>query len=444
MNRIQLLPILLVLSLGSCMNLNNNTGNAFLISEKKGRYVLRDEATNRVIRSFNEANLAFNYALSMIDSLGGRINLLAGKYLLNTPVNLKSKTKFQGTGPSTILIIPDKNKRGVALVIDNQNGVIVSDLMIQSQKKSEDTETGILISHSGGCTIKDVNCISTGKHGIILRKNSFLCEIRGCRVMGTSGSGILLDSLDRGGRGGDWVPNLVSNCIINSCGKGIECHRTIVANIIGCEVYQAEGPAYYIHNTSNSILLSGCRSYQIQDDAVFVDNSHEINITGNIFCWHEKRGIVLDHVRWGTITGNNIIDNGSLNIWPEGFEGTDNSGLRPFAFEKPDTLIPNNIPGIVLVNSTRGVIVNGNAIFNWPVVPPMDYGVIEDATCSYNIISSNNVNYYLYDAVFSKGSNSQVNNNLGFPDRPHQGDTGNMIQSFDLSLMKKFIGDFSK
>ena len=54
----------------------------------------------------------------------------------------------------------------------------------------------------------------------------------------------------------------------------------------------------------------------------------------------------------------------------------------------------------------------GNAVFSWGDQVPMEYGIIEDESCAYNLISSNNINFYTEDAVVSKGANSEAMNNL--------------------------------
>jgi hypothetical protein len=435
--RLTTLLIFIALLSVSCGPGRDSSGN-FEVFRVNGKFAVRDAVSGRRVGLFARADLAFQKAIELLDPKGGMVNVLSGEYPLESHVHLKDGIKLQGSGPATVLQISPSNETGTAIVLDGTDAAEVSALKIITLNGTG-PGVGILLNHCGSCTISDILCAGDMVHGIALRRNSFLCEIRDCKVMGARGSGIMLDSLDRGGRGGDWVPNLVSNCIINSCGEGIECHRSIVANIVACEVYQSSGPAYHIRNTSNSILISGCRSYQIRSDAVVVENSHEINITGNTFCWHEKRGIVLDHVRWGTITGNNLIDNGSINIWPAGDVPPDDSGRRPFAIEKPDTLNPPNVPGMVLINSTKGLTVLSNSIFNWPVCPPMDWGIIEDETCSYNIITNNNVNFCLHGAVSSSGKNSIANNNLVYEEKSHQGDPGNALQSFDLSLMREHI-----
>jgi hypothetical protein len=46
---------------------------------------------------------------------------------------------------------------------------------------------------------------------------------------------------------------------------------------------------------------------------VVADHSHEFNLSSNIFCWHERHGVLIQDRNWGTIAGNEVIDTGSYN-----------------------------------------------------------------------------------------------------------------------------------
>ena len=248
--------------------------------------------------------------------------------------------------------------------------------------------------------------------GIWLRASSFLCELSGCSVADNDSINIYLENLDQG-RGGNWVPNLVSDCKVYGGGKGISLKKSIVVNIVGCLAYQTRGTAFSVTDYSCSVLISGCRTYQIQSDAVVVEDSHEINISSNIFCWHEGHGIVLNNVHWGTISANNVIDNGSINLVTQPFESeliraleVDVRGEKyahKFHMTPPENAVIDNKNGIVLTGETMGVTVSGNAVFNWQPAPHMDYGIIEHSTCSNNIISSNNINFSQKEGVRSRG-----------------------------------------
>ena len=224
-----------------------------------------------------------------VDSLpqGGEVLLQPGSFLLRREIRLGSRVWLRGSGSATALRVAERHDSGVAVSATGRDGATVSDLAI------EGGGNGIVLDNCGACAVRAVLCSRPREHGVWLRNNSFLCAVESCRMAGTGQSAIFLEMLYRGGRAGDYVPNRVGGCIVYGGGAGIECSRAIVADITGCEVFQTAGPAFHIRNTSNSILVSGCRSFQIGGDAVVVDRSDEINLSSNIFCWHQGHGIVL-------------------------------------------------------------------------------------------------------------------------------------------------------
>src|SRR6266542_3382251 len=124
-------------------------------------------------------------------------------------------------------------------------------------------------------------------------------------LAGNGRANLYLDTL-RAGQYGNFVPNLVTNCLIYGGGKGIECHRAIALNIVACAVHQTHGAAYHIHSRSHSVAISGARSYQISGDAVLVEDSHEFSLSGSVLCWHTGHGVAARDACWGTIAGNSV------------------------------------------------------------------------------------------------------------------------------------------
>jgi hypothetical protein len=189
------------------------------------------------------------------------------------------------------------------------------------------------------------------------------------------------------------------------------------------------------------VSVVNCRTYQITGDAVVVEDSHEISIVGNTFSWHTEAGMTLRRVRWGTVTGNNIIDTGSIN--PGGpFDSKRFADLGDY---------PPSYAGIAL-EACRGLTVTGNALFNWPVCPPMSSAIDEDDESANNVIVGNNANYYREQAVRSAGTQTVAESNSGYATKPlwfnpppeERGeslfiDTGHPVQSFQPELTRGFI-----
>ncbi|MFV0269540.1 MAG: right-handed parallel beta-helix repeat-containing protein [Draconibacterium sp.] len=314
-------------------------------------------------------------------------------------------------------------------------------------------KTSLLIDSCGLISAEKITCIGMREHGIVLSNNSFLCSINNCKVGATGESAIAVKNLFKGGRGGDWVPSQIANCVVFSCGKGIECEKSLVINISDCQVYQTFGPAFYIHSESNSVIITGCRTYQITGSSVVVQNSHEINISGNMISWSTEHGIILDNVKWGAVAGNNIIDNGSINI----FNPDEDSLIiadyrRPFTKKISQNLEVENYNGVWMRNKTMGIAVTGNSIYNWHVVPPMKHGIEEDSTCVANNISANNINYCVKESILSKGKETLVSENKVYPEIPYYRLNSNKpfapknikeYQVFDTRLIREFIDELN-
>ncbi len=194
-----------------------------------------------------------------------------------------------------------------------------------------------------------------------------------------------------------------------------------MVNLIGCSVFQPSGIGYYIHKSSNSVLLSGSRSFQVEQDAVVVEGgSHEINISGNIFCWQRGHGIVLRGANWGSVTGNNVID----------------SGVR--------TRDGSARNGIMLEAGCKGLQVTGNAVFNWGDQVPMAFGIIEDSTGVNNLISHNNINFFTQQAVQSAGKGTLAKDNVSEGPRAYVGMDRKGFPDFDTRKIDAYLNDTTR
>ena len=350
-------------------------------------YVVRGQIDHELLLKTRCATKAIQHAIDTLPDDGGEVLLQRGIYVLNNPVALSNRVVLKGKGRGTKLVVPEENSEGIGVLVNGLKGAQLQDLTLTPEVAGT-AFAGIVVDDSGDCQIENVLAQSFESFGIKVCNNSFLCEISSCRLVDTGKANLFMKDLSEEGRAGNFLPNIVSHLTIYGGGVGIECDNALVVNITGCVVFQSRLQAFHIHSNSNSVLISGCRTFQVETDAVVVKDSHEINISSNIFCWHRGHGIILDGVKWGSVSANNVID----------------SGVRA-----KDGELRN---GIEILNDTRSVQVTGNAVFSWGDQVPMEYGIIEDESCAYNLISSNNINFYTEDAVVSKGANSEAMNNL--------------------------------
>jgi hypothetical protein len=367
-------------------------------------------------------------AMDACPDAGGTVLLEQGDYDLRAAVKLRSGVHLRGRGRSSRLRLAAENADGVGVLCEGINTAVVSDLAVVAG--GGDAAGGVVLDDCGDCQVRDVTCAGLAGCGIEVRNGSFLSEVRGCRLAGNAEAGIRFHKLKKG-RAGDYIANTISDCIIYGGGRGIDCEEAIVVNIVGCTVYQSKDTAYYLHRDTNSVLISGCRTFQITGSAVVVEDSHELNVTGNIFCWHTGHGIVVRGARWGAITGNEVIDTGSYN------PGAADQAVA--LADVADKLTPCDA---IRLLDVRGFSVTGNTLFNWPQGTRLAAGVREDNRSRMNLIANNNINYYGEADVVSEGRDSVVAGNVGHGDEPHRGSSSYpWCQSFRTELTDRFIAE---
>lgn len=397
--------ILIAILLAAVTNLFGQ-GTDYIVFKEGDSFGARNRISGSVELRNKDACVLIQTVLNNLKGIGGKVELMSGKYPITNQLVIPSHVTISGNGTSTVVVIGKTSQVESAFYSDSTSKVTIQELTITSEDPREE-HSGIIFNNGGDCLVRDVFITGMGAYGIWYRGYCFLSEIRGCKISGSGKSGILLQALNPKSRAGDYLPNLITNCIIYGGNYGIELQKTLCTNIVACQVFMTKAAGFYL-NGSNSTLISGCRTYQIQSDAVRAVKSHELNVSSNTFCWHEGHGILLDNVIWGTINGNNFIDNGHINIVPEDVSSA------PLAMKIPDGLnmLDSLKCGIFSTNKTRGVTVSGNAIFNWGSNAPLKYGIHEDSSCSDNIIIGNNINFYHYSGILSEGTNSKENNNL--------------------------------
>jgi len=425
----------------------------FEIYQQGETHIVRGKIDLKEHFSGSSASEAIQFALNNLGASGGTVYIHTGIYLLNKQIDIPSHATLTGSGNGSRLIFGNNHVTGIAISCRAADNAVIKNLSIQAELSNVSARIGVQIDSCGLTSVEKVTCIGMQEHGIVLSNYSFLCTIDACKIGGTGKSGILIKNLFKGGRGGDWVPSQVSNCIVYACGKGIECLKSLVINISDCQVYQTKSHGFHIHTQSNAVLVTGCRTYQITGGSVVVENSHEINLSSNIFSWSTEEGIILNNVRWGSVVGNNIIDIGSVNLFdPEEDSLIKADPKRPFVKKYVPGQEITNYTGILLKNQTMGITITGNSIFNWHVAPPMRYGIEEDTSCVSNLISSNNINYCI-EGISANGKETLVKNNKIYAEKPFYRVNSNKpfikgiikdYQYFDTRLIQEFINEINK
>lgn len=407
--------------------MNNCLKSGFYIIKEVDEYQVYRLVPQELLYSSALFHQCIDYAVASLGDSGGDIALGPGQFILEKPISLASHIWLKGSGRGTVLHVGKSNHIGIGILCENLVGVEISNLVL-SGRANPQASAGIVLDGCGNCKVMDLLSVGFSGYGLWIRNETMLSEVRGCSFGANQKANIFFDR-HRRGKFGDFIPNLVSNCIIFGGGKGIDCLETTVLNIVACVIYQTKDIAIHIRDVSYSVLVTGCRTFQISAPAVLVENTGEINLSSNIFCWHTGDGIIVKNCGWGLITGNEIIDSGSYN-----------PGVKDFTSKIID--VPSNIPlcnGISLFNS-RGVNLTGNTIFNWPQARKLHVGIFEDENCHKNAITNNNINYFYEAAIVSKGSDTTVLVNTFDAEHPYDGNPQEVYhQSFQPNLTEMFI-----
>lgn len=414
-----------------------NTTPDLLVYRQGQETVVADENTRAKLHSSTDAAAAIQHALALAQN-GGTVMLASGVWLLDRPLRLMGGATLAGRGHGTVLAAADAFAGDAAVIIEDAHAATLRNLTVSGFVGPGLTQ-GVILRRSPQCVLESVSVGGVREAGFLIEDNSFLSRVHGCIAAGNTRCGFLLRNNFKGTYG-DFVPISVQDSLVYGGGKGFEFDRCIVANITGCSVYQTGNTAFHLYNMSNSVLISGCRTFQIGGDAYVSEESNEINLTGNIFCWHEGVGIRLRKVCWGTISCNNIIDTGSYNPNAPDCSVT-------FA-EVGNRARPHEA---IIMEESRGLVVSSNAIFNWHVCPPLAHAIREDEKCADNTYVGNNINYVAPGAeailAAAKGGASIANNTVHAA-QPHVHYYGQQtllppdqqkMQSFQPAITRKLI-----
>ncbi len=396
------------------------------VYQKDSRFYIRGVLDHEILKNTDDASTAIQFAIDQVDKTGGTVLIHRGCYPLKQPLTLKSYLTLKGTGTGTKLLVHPENTEGIAMKAFDIIELRVRDMKLTAGD-NENAKTGIFLETCGDVKLIDLVVMGFAEYGIWMKNECYLSQVVRCTMGGNKKAAIYTDKNWRG-KWGNYVPNQISECVIYGGGKGILCDRTTVLNINDCLIYQTGSYAFHL-SQSNSVLISGCRTFQIQNDALRIEHSHEFNCSANIFCWHTGHGLMISDSVWGAINGNEIIDSSS---WNSGKKDTET---------RPDDL-PENRPlhNAITMRKVRGYQVTGNTIFNWYQGTKMQYGIYEDSHSFKNIIANNNVNYFIKADIDSSGRDTIVKDNISQQEHPYgQVPPRKFIQSFVPELTEQII-----
>lgn len=361
----------------------------FIIMKNGDTCVAVKDISREIFSEDARADVVFNRCITALaEQGGGEIRVGPGTFEFHAPVELGSRIRITGSGRSTALKAANDNRDGTIFIASEKDEILLSDFVCQGNpSNNSEKSAGIIIDNCGDSEIRSVFARDFSGYGFWLRNDAFLCRIHDCVSARNGKAGYYISDINAGGRGGDYITSDIKDCLSYAeRGNGFELISSLCVNISGCNVYHAKGNGYYFRQGANSILLTGSRCFKAEGNGILVENSHELNVTSNIVCWNRGHGIELNHVIWGTVTGNEFIDSGG-SVEPKKH-------------------------GIYIHTDSRGIQVTGNNVFAWEDQLPMIYGIYENDDCQSNNITGNFINRYENEAIYCRGKGSVAADNV--------------------------------
>lgn len=361
----------------------------FVLTRSGTRFTLWGDVEHARLAESEDAGTLLADALQRLArSGGGRIEIRQGRFPIGRSLEVPANVSIIGAGRATVFeMTPALAQAGGAIFQARQaDRIVLADFACVGAPGAPEA-SAIVLDGCGASIVRSVMAHRFPGCGVWLKGHSFANRLEDIFTSRNGRAGILIGQTSNG-RGGRFVPNLISGCISYAeDGHGFEFDGAICQNLVNCTAYLPRGDGIYMHG-STSNLITGCRVFMGARNGITLRNTHELNITANIVGWNSGENLLLDHCVWGTVTGNEFIDAGGRKA--------------------PQV-------SVHLRRGTKSVQVTANALFNWHDNQIMAGGVLEEADCLENQITNNVINYYRDFPVLSQGANSVANFNLALP-----------------------------
>jgi len=384
-----------------------------LIKAKNGK-------TGQVEFSGSDAATVIQQVIDAVyDAGGGRVFIKAGTYSINSTITLKSNVSLVGENPNSTILLGTCEP-----IIEfgaDEEKMELSGLKIRSDV--ENPSYPAIAIKAGSAVIWIWNCIidatAIGRlgHGIQIRSASRV-RIRDCWIWGAKGNGIRLVA-DLGNVWEVWIENVditdlasgsygifmdgVGNVLdaiwvtnVNILGGspdyGIYIYRAGggLIHLVGCAVEDAKVQSVWIRESPH-VRLVNCwagrgDSGDPQFNFLISDNSDDVTLTGCLAVKADEHGIRIYTSKRVKVIGCYAIDNGQA--------------------------YPGERDGINIADSTD-CIVMGNVAFDTQASKTQRYGVNEEGSSDYNIITSNSCRGNATGGISTVGTNTIKANNIG-------------------------------
>lgn len=354
-------------------------------------------------------NIQIQSAIDALPTVGGRVVLLEGNYVLAADLTLPDDVTFEGQGDNTILTFSGTAIAN-AITMDDNCKVKNMKIVIAAGAGAGGTRPNALYATGkthmvvegvwivGDTTVTDDGSDSR-QNGIywispteskILNCHIDSCDRNGIRI--TTGNNCLIsgNTTNSNTRVGISVESssycAISHNSVHDNQTGIFFAAGNRSTIVGNSVEGNSSVGIYLH-TSWNVTVSGNNCYG-DDTEIRVETSHANTITGNVCANSLSAGILIMRADYNTITGNTCYGNATDGIRLNG-DGVRNSDYN---------VISSNV---CYGNTDDGIEIAGGTDAN------------------RNTLIGNQVRTNTGTPIVDGGTNTIIKNNDGFPSGDH-------------------------
>ena len=290
---------------------------------------IRGKAGADYICSGASDQVEINNAINILSSIGGKITLLEGTYVIDSSISLKSNVNLLGQGKSTIIKLADNTDTDELKLIvndDTTNGnddISISNLVIDGNKANNiNTQHGIFISSSSGSSenviIKNALVKNVSGQGVTLGSNTSNCQVINSNINNVGAYGVVLTSntqliscnIQSNNYGVKAVSGssnvIISDCIIkNNSSVGLTFEDSSDSIIKGNIVESNGTDGILVYNTAVRILVENNIASNNTGEGINIRSSDENNIKNNKCRGNSTYGIFIQN----STADNNLVSN---------------------------------------------------------------------------------------------------------------------------------------
>ena len=380
-------------------------GASYIISTDGTNVYARNGQTGAIDYNGTDAASVIQSALNALGTVGGKIFIKAGTYLITKSISVPANTEIEGEGWATELKIPDGFNANIKVLYINGDNVVIKNIKLNGNREAQ--TTGLIVGvqvasgyknlHVENCLFQSfmlnaigaigyyhsiINNVFTDIGSIAVTTGAYYILIEGNMFYSNLGSAIWA---------GGYYNSIVGNQIIDGASDGIVVDGSRFALISGNYLNGNAGRGMFFGTYGEAVIV-GNEIRNSGQHGIFIEGYGNYAIVGNVFYGNKWDGLRIWKSSYNTVVGNTFHDNGqaSNNVYNDIFLTDDGT-----------TFSTNNI---IMGNTIIATATNKTA-----------YGIRENAPGDdYNLILENIISGPVTANISIRGPHSHVKGNIGY------------------------------